>query len=399
MKTDSKSKQEERLWTKNYVTVLVVSLLIGSAISMLMSTISLYAKHLGAVNAVSGLVVGVYAYTSLLCRPLVGSLLDRHGRKPVLVGGVIILSAIFLMYNFSYTVIFLLWLRVIQGIGFSAYNTAVNTAAADIVPRSRLSEGIGYFSITLTLPTAFGPSLGLYIIDRSGYSLLFLIAFLLVLCGLIASLFIKNTGKPQVPAVKQKLSFDSFFEKKALGESLVMFFIALGLGGIITFLPYFGQERGIAGIGSYFTVYAIFLIISRLFSGKIADKIGMTVVVVPGTLSVMLSFIILSFSKTLLPCLVSAAFFGLGYGILLPVMNAAVIRKCDASRKGVANSTFTAAMDIGMGTGSIVWGAISQRFGFLPVYMLCACCAVISLLTYICIRQNFSQNNSNVQGD
>lgn len=383
--------EHQQLWTKNYILTIVVSLLVGSAINMLMTTIPLYAKYLGGNNTMSGLVVGVYAFSSLLCRPFVGRLLDQRGRKTVLLGGISILAVIFFFYYFAATVLILLILRIIQGVGFSAHNTSVNTIAADIVPTSRLSEGIGYFSISLTLPTAFGPSLGLWLIDRYGYGMLFHIAFFLVLGGLCTAFFLKDGNRSAAGTESTRFSPDSLIEKNAIRESGVMFFIALGLGGIISFLTSFGTARGIAGIGTYFTVYAAFLMVARLFSGRIADRFGTGSVAIPGILSVLLSFLILAFSHSLLPCLVSAVFFGLGYGVLLPVMNADMIRKCPVSRKGAANATFTAAMDIGMGVGSILWGVISQSFGFLPVYLLCGLCSVFSLCAFLLGRRKVTR--------
>jgi len=376
---------KERLWSANYLLAIAVSMTVGTAISMLMTTLPIYARELGGNNTFSGLVVGIYAFSSLLCRPFVGRLLDVRGRKPVLLFGLAVLSVVFLLYGFAGGITALFLLRIVQGVGFSAHNTAVNTIAADLVPASRLSEGIGYFSISLTLPTAFGPSLGLWLIDKWNYRVLFLAAFFLALAGLVMTLFIKTgaeRAEKRAPAAHAGL-----FEKTALPASAVMFTVALGLSGIITFVSLFGQARNIGSIGLYFTVYALALLLTRLFSGRLADNAGTAMVAVPALISMGTAFVILAFSYKLTPSLVSACFFGAGYGAVLPVMNAVVLRSCESSRKGAANATFTAVMDIGMGLGSIVWGVVSQRFGFTPVYLSCALLCVSGLALFILFHQ------------
>ncbi len=371
----------ERLWTKDYILIIGVSLIVGTAIAMLMTTLPLYAASLGGSNTLSGMVVGVYAFSALLCRPFAGAALDGLGRKPVLIAGIAVLTVVFFFYSLEVSILILLVLRIIQGAGFSAHSTATGTAAADWIPKGRLSEGIGYFSITLTLPTAFGPALGLNLIENQGYGALFKTAFVLVLAGFVMALFIKDNPdrvKPQRASTRLP-SVASLIERTALGASGIMLFIAMGLGGLITFIPGFGKARGIEGIGLFFTVYAVFLVASRLVSGRLADKAGLMPVAVPGLGLISVSFALLAPAQSLGQCLLSAALFGLGFGMVQPALNASVLRRCPPARKGAANATFTAAMDLGMGAGSILWGAVSQHFGFFYVYLFCAFFALAGL--------------------
>lgn len=383
------------LCTKSYLLTLASNFFVMMGISMLMSTLPLYAKALGGSNVMAGLVVGIYALSSLLCRPFVGLLLDTRGRKPLLVGGGLILLASFMSFHLAASVAALLLIRVVQGTGFSAQSTAAGTIVSDVVPASRLAEGLGYYGISITLPTAFGPSLGLELIGRYGYDALFNAATGFAAAGLVLMLGIGyEKRRPPARSAAQKAPTPSLIEKSALLPGLVMFFIALGLAGIITFLPQFAAERRIEGIGTYFTFYAAALIAARLFSGKVADQAGSGWVIYPGVLMVIASFVVLSFARSLPVSLVSAVLFGLGFGSVQPAMNAIAIQRVRPERKGAASAVFIAAMDIGMAVGSIAWGALSEQWGFALVYLFCASSAVLSLIVYVIIARTGGRDPS-----
>ena len=375
---------------------------IVTAVSMLMSTLPLYVRQLGGSSVMSGLVVGVYAFTALLCRPVTGRLADKRGRRPVMLGGMLLLLTAFLSMHAAVTVSFLLAVRIIQGAGFSAHSTAAGTIIADVVPSSRLAEGVGYYGISNTLPTAFGPSLGLYLIAEHSYEALFGCAAVCAAAGLLLALFIRyeqninsdnngineysvagNTRSDDIQVMPDRQASHLFFESAAVVPGLVMFFVALGLGGIMTFLPQYAASRKIEGIGLYFTVYAGALLLSRLFSGRMADRRGTGSVVYPGLALIAASFVVLAYSVTLAQTLGSALMFGIGFGSVQPAMNALVIRRASQSRRGAASALFTASMDLGMGAGSILWGAMSQSLGYTKVYLACALCAVLSSGVYL----------------
>ena len=76
----------------------------------------------------------------------------------------------------AFSVGLLLVLRSLHGIGFSATTNAPGTIVSDIVPKSRLAQGVGYYGLSNTLVTAVGPALTLFIIQYFSYNVLFLVS-------------------------------------------------------------------------------------------------------------------------------------------------------------------------------------------------------------------------------
>ena len=80
--------------------------------------------------------------------------------------------------------------------------------------------------------------------------------------------------------------------------------------------------------------------------------------------------------------MVAAIFYGLGFGSIQPVLNALVNTLAPAERRGSANATFLAGLDMGVGLGAIAWGAVAQQLGFIHIYSLSAVLIVAALVFY-----------------
>ncbi len=68
------------------------------------------------------------------------------------------------MYGITTSVILLLAIRALNGLGFGMHSTSGGAVAADVVPKSRMTEGIGYFGLYATAASAVGPVIALAIV-------------------------------------------------------------------------------------------------------------------------------------------------------------------------------------------------------------------------------------------
>lgn len=68
---------------------------------------------------------------------------------------------------------------------------------------------------------------------------------------------------------------------------------------------------------------------------------------------VILSGLLLANARSEAVVFVAAAIYGAGSGSAIPIRNAMLVRICPPDRRGAANATFFAAMDIGVGLGSL----------------------------------------------
>jgi len=373
---------EVRIWNKTFVLVLFVSFFMFLSMYMLMPTLPIYAQTIGGNETVAGTIVGVFTLSAVLVRPWFGNMLDRRGRKVILVIGVAIFLATVLFYNFAYSIVILLALRVVHGVGWGASTTATGTIASDVIPAVRRAEGMGYYGIAATIAMSLGPALGLYLIEFSSYAVLFTGAAIVAALGFAGSFFInyeiprknRGTGGPPVKGV--------ILEKTAIPPALVLFFITLTYGGIITFLPSYADYRGVENIGVFFTVYALVLLFSRPFIGKMADRYGARKFLVPGIILIAAALLLLVRANSLTMFLLIAVVYGLGFGTVQPILNALIITLAPPERRGAANATFAVAMDLGIGLGAVILGYLTQKMGFMYMYGSSAVFALFAMIMY-----------------
>ena len=399
----TQTNHSDKLWTKYFTLTFIYALFTSISSNMLMTAIPLYALHLGGDNSISGLLFGLFMLVAILFRPLFAALIDDKSRRMVLIIGGVISLFISLSYVMAFSVGLLLVLRSLHGIGFSATTNASGTIVSDIVPKSRLAEGVGFFGLSNTLATAVGPALTLYIIQYFSYNVLFLVSSFIGLIALVCGLFIDY--EKYKPKFETKLSdrkvkrgiADIMFEKSALPAALVTIFIFVAMGATMTFIPTYALSLGIEDIGMYFIVNSIALLFTRIVGGKLADKYGDTVVMLPGLITIALSFVVLAYATSLTGFVISGILYGLGLGFVDPILSAIMIKLCPIDRRGAGNSTLFTAKDIGGGFGAVIWGFISLDAGFRPVYLYCVISIIIAIIAYQFILRK--QINSNKKID
>ena len=189
------------------------------------------------------------------------------------------------------------------------------------------------------------------------------------------------------PAVQQtgdtkKLTLDKFVERTALPGAFVMVLIMIPIGMINSFLPEYGLEMGVTSVGLYFTINAITLFTSRLFIGRICDRLGAQKVIPPSLLMIFLGMLCIVFSRTLPMFLVSGVIMGLGTGILNPTIQAYVMKIAPMHRRGAASATYFSANDIGQGIGSILGGILATVVGLSATFFIFAFSAVGGFFVY-----------------
>jgi MFS family permease len=397
-----------KLWSMDYINTLIVNLIINISSMILITVLPLFTMTIGGNNFIAGLLTTLLTLSALIFRPFFGKMLDNRGRRKVLILGLSLFSLSSILLLAATNMHLLLLLRLFQGVGLSAYSTALGTIVSDIVPSQRISEGVGYFGISATISMAIGPTFGLYIYDKFGYQVTYIITFVITLSSVIFAYLInyernrknsidknqKNmTADRKTVVLPQKNQGKSFIEKSSIRPCVVMFFIVFAISAVFSFMPIFGKARDIDNIGLFFTFYAVSMILSRLVTGKIADRYGFFKAFLPGIAITFMLFLTLIFAHSLPVVLLAAVFYGVGFGTVQPIMNAIVIKLSSPERRGAANATYYATMDIGFGLGSFVWGVVSQIVGFTAVFLGCALSIVISVLVYFIILHRLLRKN------
>lgn len=370
---------QQPLWTKDFIMITLANFFIFLGFQMLLPVLPVYATKLGGTDASAGLVVGVFTLSAVLMRPIAGRLLDQHGRRGVYLSGLVLFLISVIAYHWVPTVLLLLILRFIHGFGWGAASTASGTIATDIIPKSRLGEGMGFFGLTNSLSMALAPALGLSIMKWSGFDAVFIISATAVVIAILLAFPIKY----HTPVSEASPQRSNFFEKAALLPGVLILFVTMTYGSVVAFIALYADSRGVQNIGLFFTVYAIALMVSRPLFGRLADRKGYSAAIIPGMLGVLATMLILYFSASLSAFLAAAVIYGLGFGAVQPSLQAMAVRTVTPFRRGAANATFMVGFDLGIGLGSMIWGAVAELTGYQAIYLWAMVPAGIAILLYL----------------
>ncbi|MDF2679210.1 MAG: major facilitator superfamily 1 [Brevibacillus sp.] len=367
----------DRLWTKSFIQMMLGMLILFTGFYLLLPTLPLFIKQMGGSEAQVGLAAGVFTLTAVVFRPFVGGLLDRYGRRPFMIWGLVFFTLSMYLYDWIGGIAILLALRVLHGASWAFSTTAVSTSVTDIIPTSRRGEGMGWFGMAMTVAMAIGPMLGIWVIQNGSFHSLFLLATVL---SVVAFLLVLTTKIPFLPKAETKKIV--IFEKSVLPVTSSLFFLAVAYGGITTFLPLFAESIKI-NPGTFFLVYALALTLARPFAGKLSDRLGEANVIVPSLLLTVVSLVVLSFASGLGGIIFAALLYGIGFGSAQPALQAANLRLAHPEKRGVATASFMTAFDLGIGLGSIALGWVSQYTGYEILFAVCAGSVALSAVVFV----------------
>ena len=367
------------IFTHSFISVMLINFFIFFSFQMIFPTLPLYIHELGGSDSVVGLIMGVFTITSLISRPFAGFALDKFGRRKVFLLGLAVLCIGAFSYALAQILVLIAAIRLIHGIGWGIAGTSNATIAADLLPKERLGEGIGYFALSNSLSMAIAPAAGLYIAHLYGYSDTFKFAGILVVVSILLALVIKYKAyKPKEISLKEGL-----YEHSAFGPTFLVFCNSFTFSGIASFLPLYAAAEQIRDIGWFFSVYAISIFSSRLFIGKVVDRKGYSIVLIPGFLALIISLLMISSARSLEMFLFAAVIFGLGFGAAQMTLQTMVVKGVKSSRLGAANATFYSGIDLGNGLGALTLGALAELVGYSKMFFCSSLIILAALLIYI----------------
>ena len=336
-------------------------------------------EHFGAPKDVIGLVLSGYTITALLFRPFSGYFVDSFPRRTVLMACFGAFAIFFAGYLAASTLLLFTIVRTLHGGPFGALTVANSTAAIDVLPSSRRTEGIGYYGLSNNLSMAIAPTIGIFIYKYTdSFELLFWLALVVACAGWLIDATVKFPEK-EIVRNKSKLSWDRFFLVRGwlLGLNMVAFGFSFGV--LSNYLAIYGKEvMGITGgTGTYFLLCSVGLIVSRLQGGKalregrlthnagsgmVISLVGYTLFILMPTLSSL--FALHTSLFTLIGYYGSALLIGLGNGHMWPAFQNMTICVAHNNQRGTANSTILISWDIGMGLGILLGGVIAEYLGY-----------------------------------
>ena len=400
----------EKLWTRDFVFGTAVNFLIMVNYYGLMVVVADYAmKTYDAPAATAGLAASIFVIGALIARLFSGRIMDRVGRKRLLIIGAVLEVAFSALYLTGLGLWLLFALRLLHGIAFGTCSTAIGTIVTALVPDNRKGEGVGYYMLSVTLGAAIGPFLGMFLTQNAGFQTLFLVAAAVALACLLAATQLRVPKNPvSAETVARKASdiarderieqaggfrvprpsLTNYLESSVIPIGAVCALLFFCYSSLLAFLTPFAAENGLETPASFFfVVYAIATFVTRPFTGKLFDRKGDRVVMVPAFIAFIVGMGLLATVYQPTAMLIAAALLGFGVGTVQASGLALAVRLAPDDRLSLANSTFYILLDIGVGVGPLLLGIVQPLWGYRGLFEAMSLVAIVALAAYLLVSR------------
>ena len=151
-------------------TLLASQFILFLGVGALLPALPLYAQSIGLSSSANGLVISAPALAMLLLNLPLGQATDRFGRKPLMIGGMIVMACADVATGMSRSILALVPARVMLGVGRAGCECGDRAYLADLCARVPEKRGIivASQSTVHAVGLVFGPLLGGRLMEAYG---------------------------------------------------------------------------------------------------------------------------------------------------------------------------------------------------------------------------------------
>lgn len=346
----------------------------------------LYLKDLHASVEQIGLFFTLSQIVPLVLQILGGYISDRLGRLRAIAIGSVVGIFVFIPLILATTWQWLLLGEALGAVTRSLVGPSFDAFIAEHSSEENRARVFGVTQSIFLIVSVIGPPLGGWMAGAYGFKFMLLIAaFLYILATIIRVGMAREAAKSQSTQASA-LSIESL--KHNLGSMLAL----VTAGGVITWIlitdgvrdtsfalsmnlfPVYMQDIGrltIAQIGWMNGIFGLFMMLTIIPGGWLADKKGERVGISIGFVLVGLSLLILISipSGALLLYMVGWALAGAGVGLLTPAYQSLISKAVPANLRGTAFGLFSTSLGVvslpAPLIGGILWQKMSPQFPFM----------------------------------
>jgi predicted MFS family arabinose efflux permease len=362
--------EQNLLLTRPVILLTLVTFAALSGFQLLLSVVPLYADKAGGGSSGAGLATAVFMLSTVLAQIQMPRVLGRYGYPRALAGGLLFLGVPAIFYAYAQTVASILAVTLVRGVGFGIITVVFAALLVELAPPDRRGEALGLLGLAITLPNIFCNPLGLWMVDRFGYEVVFVLGGAAPLLGLPLILGIRSAA----PSRKEEEGVAGFFaglRRAPLRRIFLLFATATMAGGVVvTFLPLAVPGSGVFSAASALLLIGVTSTASRWWAGRFGDRRDPRLLLAPGLLLCALGVFTLPLGGVVL--VVGAALFGIGFGLLQNATLILMMERVSKAEYGLGSTLWNAAFDAGTGLGAFAFGFVISAVGFSWSFAICS---------------------------
>ena len=348
---------------------------------VIMPFIPLYVEELGASDPAaivfwSGAIFAAFGVAAFFTGPIMGSLSDRVGPRPVIAWGFIVGCISFLLMGLSSNLYILVLLRFLQGLFGAGAPAATSAIVANTAPARKMGQAFGFYQTSMTVASGVGPLVGGIVADSVGLREAFFVSSGLMVAGLLATLvFIPNV---KISSPGRRPGAIKELRQIVTSRALLTVWVALvalqvSMFFIMPIFPLFLSDLGVVQVAStmgfLMAVNAIASTVVTPLTGVLADRRGHRLVLVGSLVAsgVAAGATVLVSTVTQLVALRAVA--GVAVAGIGPTTSTMAARAAPGHQRGGAFGMMSTARTAGVLLGPLVGGVVVQFAGIRGAFV------------------------------
>ena len=337
-----------------------------------------YLRFLGIDPGWYGFIIAADSLAGLFLQPVLSPLLHPGNARRWMSAGIALIILALFLYRTAVTVPWLIVVRILHGAGFIIFISAMMAMIVAYIPIQKSGQAFSFISTVRLLPYAIMPAVVSPLvktpegfIDTLWYAIL-----IMVLSLFVPTLFksgalpVNTTGKhTRISAGELR---DDIKDRNVVILLIVNLLLYSGYTTVFFFLEGFGKKAGIGNPGLFFTIATIVMICVRLAGGAFFDKTNKVLLIVSSMTFLAFCYITLPFISGNTGFFVMAFLTGLGWGIVMPVLNAIMFDVSPPRFQGLNLNLSLVMMQGGFFVGPLAGGSILKYWGYPALFYFCS---------------------------
>lgn len=348
---------------------------------MILPVLSLYAAQLeGATPVLIGLAISVYGLPQLLLQIPFGLWSDRHGRKRIIIIGLLLFMAGSVIAALSTHIYGILLGRALQGAG--AVSSAIMALVADLTQEVHRTKAMAVIGVSIGLSFGVGMVLGPVISHWGGLASIFWSTAALTGLAVLALIYAvpnpKKTSLHRDAEFVPAQMFDALKNPELLRLDYGIFVLHSVLMAIFVVLPTLMRDAGLAS-GQQWLVYLPVFVLSLAVAVPLiifAERKRRMKPVFIGAIAVLaLAAVLLavtSAQQNLAAIIACLWLFFCGFNLLEATLPSLISKTAPADLKGTAMGAYSSSQFLGLFLGGAMGGWVNGAFGETAVFGSCA---------------------------
>lgn len=326
-----------------------------------------WAEHLGANALIIGLLSTSFALVQFLFTPLLGALSDRVGRKPIILGSLLVEAFSFALTALAGSLPLLFVARAIGGLGASNLGSA-QAVVADVTQRSGRVRAMGMIGAAIGLGFVVGPALG-GVLAPLGPALPFWVSMgVALLNALLVWTFLPETrvARTERPSILSRTMFVGW--RNAFGNATVARLVLINLlytvafTGMETVFALFTQHTfGWTAMqnGLLFTYIGVIVVLMQGgLVGQLVKRLGEQRLLLVGLLLLAGGLVLIPVSTTLALVLITLGLLSAGDGAVTPIVSTLLSFASPADAQGETLGLAQGIAGLGRMLGPLAAGSL-----------------------------------------